>query len=145
MIESGHWQLNLDHCFVLLLGLRQLEKEISPRSAHLPSMVFHPGSQCSITPVAVADPPDVYKGCHGLGGWQGTQREPTFLGEFDRLWTFLGEQVADFDIECFGLIHGGMDDDGDRTKAVASHHGRNSGSDSANEMLDRVHACQHVA
>src|SRR5581483_5834762 len=121
MICSGHGQLNLYHRFVLILRLRQLEQEISPRSAHLPPMMFHPSCQCSITPVAVADPPDVYKCCHGLYSRQGTQSEPTLLGEFDRLWTVLGEQVADFDIECIGVIHGRLDDDGDRTKAVAPH------------------------
>ena len=145
MIEPGHWQLDLDHRFVLLLRLWQLEKDISPRAAHLPPMVFHPGGQCCITPVAVADPPDVYKCCHHLYGWQGMRNEQTLLRELDRRWSFLGEQVADFDIEGLGIIHRGMDNDGERTKAVASHHGRNSSSNAANEMLYRVHACQHVA
>ena len=96
MIGTGHRQLNLDHRFVLLLRLRQLEKEISPRSAYLPPPVFHPGSQCCITLMAVADAPDVYKGRHGLYSRQSTHSEQTLLGEFDRLWITDADQVDQF-------------------------------------------------
>ena len=69
MIEPGHWQLKLDHCFVLFPRLWQLYQYISSRSTYLPCMLFNPGSQCYITPVAVAAPPDVCKCCHCLDGW----------------------------------------------------------------------------
>src|SRR5262245_53251865 len=64
----AYWQLNFDQYVVFCLRSRQLDQDFPPHANDVPALLLHPGTERAMSPVEVADPSFVGKGCHRLDG-----------------------------------------------------------------------------